>query len=57
VGLNAVPGIVQEINNRSDPYEVAGFNTNGWIKKKIVFPLDLFPSGSSLIEGTYVRET
>jgi len=56
VGFNAVPAIVQEINKRNNPYEVAGFNTNGWIKKTINSSLIPFPAGSSQIEGTYVRK-
>jgi hypothetical protein len=48
-----VPTIIQEINKRNNPYDVAGFNTNGNIKGKMVFPLAEF--GSSMIEGSYVR--
>ena len=57
VGFNAVPAIIQQIYKRSNPFDVTGFNTNGWVKSKIVFPLVGFPADSSLIEGSYVRKS
>ena len=55
VNVNSVSAIIQQINKRRNPFDVAGFNTNGWIKSKIVFPIGGFPPNSSLIEGTYLR--
>ncbi|KIL58799.1 hypothetical protein M378DRAFT_170165 [Amanita muscaria Koide BX008] len=55
VNLNVVPAIVEKINERKNPYEVVAFNTNGYIKRAVTFPLTSFISNSSIIEGTYVR--
>ena len=56
VNVNATPAIIAQIYKRSNPFDVVGFNTNGWIKNKIVFPLGPFPPNSALIEGSYVRD-
>ena len=56
VQVNSVPAILTQIYKRSNPFDVIGFNTNGWIKNKIVLPLSPFPSEPGLFEGSYVRD-
>jgi hypothetical protein len=51
VGVTAVPAIIQEINNRANPFDVVAFNNNGWIKSKLAPPV----SNIGLLAGYYVR--
>jgi hypothetical protein len=56
VQVNSVPAILAQIYKRPNPFDVIGFNTNGWIKNKIVFPLSPYPPNAGLFEGSYVRD-
>ena len=54
VKVQSPPAIIREINKRDNPYEVVAINTNGWIKKKVVYPLK--DEGSlGVFQGVYVR--
>ncbi|KAF9515112.1 hypothetical protein BS47DRAFT_1361209 [Hydnum rufescens UP504] len=35
VGVNTVPGIIQKINERENPFDAEAFNNNGWIKSRL----------------------
>jgi len=35
VGVNAVPTIIQKINERENSFDVEAFNNDGWIKSKL----------------------
>ncbi|KAI0788255.1 hypothetical protein C8Q74DRAFT_1367009 [Fomes fomentarius] len=50
--MNNVPTLVVSCNQEALG---AGFNTNAFIKKKIVFPLTSVPSFSTPTQGTYAR--
>lgn len=54
VDVNVVPAILGKINERKTPYEVMAFNTGGYIKRAVTFPLISY-SNSPIIEGIYVR--
>ena len=49
--------IIQEANKRPNPFDVYGFNTLGWIKSKITFPITDFNRNYQLaaFDGLYVR--
>ncbi|KAI0788252.1 hypothetical protein C8Q74DRAFT_1216685 [Fomes fomentarius] len=50
--MNNVPTLVVSCNQEA---QGAGFNTNAFTKKKIVFPLTSAPSFSTPTQGTYAR--
>ena len=53
-GFSAPPALIEAINERTNPYEVVAFRTNGWIKSRVVYPLRPLP-GTACFEGIYVR--
>lgn len=52
--VQSPPAAIREINKRSNPFEVKAFNTNGWIKNKVDYPLK-DESSLGVFQGVYLR--
>jgi len=54
VQVRSPPAVIRKINKRDNPFEVIAFNTNGWIKRQVTYPLKNEPS-LGVFQGVYVR--